>query len=1063
MTARDEHDEGGLDEARADLARAIEHAEQLAGGDADHPGRDLVPVRSDDPIEVKRQLAHAQAEIRKQQQVVQRAAERMQEAMEREMARVEAVLAPMRKAVEQLQQGLFSINLYLGRDEQVVLLRDGDSAPADQPIALRQMLLYMDEEMAAAEPEGGFTPRDVEEFDAWLLANGDNLDQVLPESKGIVALRPRRKPPRHDGWRNPQDAEANRCTYWLVRNGERVYRIVTLLELDDRVLPHADEIERLFMRRRPGGTIEAMQPGSHEWERAQDHAEDRERTYLRVGLVLEGLLHRTPIFHPLPVAGVSFLDPRDVRAGKVRYITDAESLLGTGQESFEHWRRRLAEKLQPGMRIVLGPGLRRFNYEHSRGNERLQPEIANLPQARAIYTVESRGRAHDRTSGRTGTQVVFRYREGERWVGDGAWGGGELREPKRRASCTIYAHDEFVLPFDPATVEDMERFLRSRTDRHHYEEMFPILKAAIAAKRREAEIEAPFRTMLAGVLARENQVTVADAEAAVSDLVDWWKLKNRAHRPLLLEAAHPAAETEEEESSGGRRSAAALGMRGRRAQREALAEEAQGRSEHARAAREADEQVERSKLAVRMIVAEHARRLRDARRPLDETLIARLHEQHPHRLVIARPRARGYLVVVAAEPTKNVYVHEHEYTARGKLIESREWVLPRLARTRAWRIIEQDDRWARWDFNAEERGHLRGPERKELREQAMQRFRAADRPLALGARRKTGDLVWWTLASEAEIDNAHLLTGACDGPQIEEHETTWRRTEDGGVTLRAKHATTTRLTQRDRALPWEKREWRSAFDEDTSERPPEADVLARDEATIATLAREFERYLTAAERHAALAARARRLVDSIKAEWLRRQWQAERARFDADFGDAALWPAHRASKERHVRFPNAWDLRLHVGSPGRDPLLTDAVQRLVERGEDPEGRTVGDVLDEATARWGEEMARKDSWHHEDRDGPRKVFTAPDELHDYALSTYQFEHDPDPAAHPTDDDVEPLVDDLLAGVRQALDDDTAGNDTARGYDADAEAVEEDRSLGHRVGTDDEQGRPAGGTR
>lgn len=919
---------------------------------------------------------------------------------------------------------------------------------------MRQLLLYMDEEMAAAEPEGGFTPRDVEEFDAWLLADPAHLDQVLPERKGIVALRPRRKPPRHGGWRNAAEAEANRRTYWLVRNGERVYRTVTLLELEDRVLPYADEIERLFMRRRAGGKIEPMKPGSHEWERAQDEAADRERTYLRVGLVLEGLLHRTPIFHPLPDEGVSFLDPRDVRAGKVRYITDAEGLLGTGHESFEHWRRRLAEELRPGMRIVLGPGLSAFNYEHRQGNDRLQPAIANMPKVGAIYTVDSRRHGRDRLTERAGTQFIFRYREGERWVGDRTWGGGELREPKRRASCTVYAHDEFVLPLDLATVEDMERFLRSRTDRHHYEEMFPILKAAIAAKRHEAEVEAPFRTMLAGVLARENGVSIAEAEEAVGDLVEWWKLKNRIHRPLLLEAARPAVEAEEAEEEGGRQSAAALGMRGRRAQREALAEEAAERSERGHAARDAEEQVERSKLAVRMIVDEHARRLRDARRPLDANVLAQLRGRHPQRLVIARPRGRGYLVVVAAEPTKNVYVHEHEYTARGKLIESREWVLPRLASTRAWRVVEQDDRWTRWDFNADESAHLRGPERDELRRQAMQRFHAADRPLALGVRRKTGALVWWTLVSGSEIDDAHLLSGACEAPQIEEHETTWRRNSDGAVTLRVKgsgYATTTRLSERDRVLPWEKREWRSAFDEDTGERPPEFDVLAREETTIATLVREFERYLAAAERRDALAQRARLLVDSIEAEWLRRQWQAERARFDDDFGDPSLWPAHRASKERHVRFPSGWELRRYAGSHDRSPLLIDAVQRMVERGEDPEGRTVGDVLDEATSRWGEEMARADSWHREDRDGPRKVFTAPDELRDYVLSTYRFEHDPDPApGAPEDDDVEPLVDDLLAGVRQALDDDRA-EDTAS-YDAEAEAVEEDRSLGH--------GEPAG---
>ena len=1034
-----------IQQAQTELSQAIARAEALGAGE---PGRDLVPARSTDPVEAKRQIAETQAEILKAQEVVKRASERLESAMKRELERVREVMSPLERAVKQLQQGLFSINLYLGRDEEIVLLRDGGSAPAEQPITLRQMLLFMDEEIAAALPEGGFMPHDIEEFDQWLLADPANLDQVLPETKGIVALRPRRKRPR-DGWHSNAEAQENLRTYWLVRNGERVYRTVTLLELEDRVLPYSDEIERLFMRRRAGGQVEPMRPGSNEWEQAQNAAADRERTYLRVGLVLEGLLHRTPIFHPLPDAGVSFLDPRDVAAGKVRYITDAEGLLGTGQESFEDWRRRLAEELRPGMRIVLGPGLREYNYDKRQGNDRLSPTIANLPKVGALYTLETRGHGRDWMTEQSGTSFQFRYREGERYVGDGAWGGGEFREPKRRASATVYAHDEFVLPFDLATVEDMQRFLRSRTDRHHYEEMFPILKAAIAAKHRETEVEEPFRVMLAGVLARENGITVEQAQQDIPDLVDWWKLKNHVHRPLLLQAASPNPDADDEgEGEPRRASAAALGMRGRAAQREARAEEARAQSEREHARQDAAEQVERSQRAVQMIVAEHARRLRDARRPVSEPVLSELRERHPHRLVIARPRGRGYLVVVAAEPEKNVYVHEHEHSARGELIEAREWILPRLQSARSWRIIEQDERWERWDFNASAKQHLRGPERDELRHQAAERFKAAERPLALAQHRKTGRLTWWTLTADATVDSARPLTGELGAPEIEVHEHTWRRDGHGNVSLHAHrdgYNNTTRVTRRGDGdlAPWDARVWRSTFDEDRSDRPQEYDVLDRNELTISELEREFERYITASEQREELRARARALVDSIEAQWLRDQWVAERARFDEDFGDPALWPAHRQSKERHIHLSAKWTLMRAIGSIQSDPVLMDAVERLVEIGEDPEGRTAGAVVDQATERWGEQLAAGDHWHRPERDGPRKRFTLPVELRDYPLSTYQFAHEPDPEPDDGQDDaIEPLVDGLLAGVRQALDTEP---DAPPIYDADSDAEEIDAAL------------------
>ncbi|MHB1599732.1 MAG: hypothetical protein ACYCXY_12800 [Acidimicrobiales bacterium] len=104
---------------------------------------------------------------------------------------------------------------------------------------------------------------------------------------------------------------------------------------------------------------------------------------------------------------------------------------------------------------------------------------------------------------------------------------------KVRASCVFAEDSELVLPFDLVEVEDMERYLRSRLERRGYLKMFPLLKAVIRAKRAEAEEEAPFRQMLAGVLARENGVSIAEAEEVVDELVSWWKVANRHHRPLV--------------------------------------------------------------------------------------------------------------------------------------------------------------------------------------------------------------------------------------------------------------------------------------------------------------------------------------------------------------------------------------------------------------------------------------------------------------------------------------------------------------------------------------------------
>ena len=689
----------------------------------------------------------------------------------------------------------------------------------------------------------------------------------------------------------------------------------------------------------------------------------------------------------------------DVREGRVRYITDAEGLLGMGEESFGDWRRRLMGELRVGMRVILGPGLREAN-EYTRGHSRLSPRNANPPDDTTLYVIEQA----------SGNEFVFRYHEGERWVGDGAWGGGELREPKRRASCTIERSDSFVLPFDLADPDDMRRFLLRRGDRHHYASMFPVIKAAIAAKQREAEVEAPFMTMLAGVLARENGVSVAEAQEQIPDLVWWWKGKNRYHRPLLLDAMRPSIDDDDEEaglSAGGRRSAAALGMKGRRAQREAQAEEAASRRPRDRARAEAVEQVERSALAVRMIVAEHARRLVDARRPINEAVVCTLRDAHPVRLLIARPRRAGYIVLTPAEGHKNVYVHEHEYSARGELRETREWVLPRAASVRTWVIVETSERWEQWDLHAAESTHLRGPDEERIIAEALRDFDADPASLALAWDGRT--FTWWTAADDATLDTEHLLTARQQGPSIQTQTRRWKFA-NGAVSLggwREDWHAPAEFGRHERVLPWDKLAYRSPFDEDPDRsRKPEHNVLRRADPRIARFEGNVQRFRDVLKLSSRMDRRASALVQSVEADWLARAWATERRRFDEDFGDPELWEAHRQSKERAIRLPSTWKLNryAHESRWGSSMLLWDAVARLVQAGEDPEGRTVADVLREATERFG---AIPDD--DDDLDAGRAaaepiVFKAPEELHDYVLiAPSEGDADDDEDADDFDDD------------------------------------------------------------
>ena len=109
-----------------------------------------------------------------------------QEALEAALNAQMEILRPMQLQVEKMTDGIAAMNLYLGRDEDIHTLRSGEPAPASTPITVRQLVLSMDQECAASAESGGMDARSIEEFTTWLLADAANLDQVLPEAKGVV-------------------------------------------------------------------------------------------------------------------------------------------------------------------------------------------------------------------------------------------------------------------------------------------------------------------------------------------------------------------------------------------------------------------------------------------------------------------------------------------------------------------------------------------------------------------------------------------------------------------------------------------------------------------------------------------------------------------------------------------------------------------------------------------------------------------------------------------------------------------------------------------------------------
>jgi len=885
--------------------------------EGDDPSQALV-TRDASPGAKKRELGVMRAraarraqEIESKREEIREASREMERAMSKQMELAKEALAPLEKYMARLEEGIWMVNLYLGRDEEILMLQDGDPAPANEVVTIRQLVLYMDEECAINPDGDGIDATQIEAFDEWLVADPRHLDQVLPERKGVVALKPRRHGKQYtDPWKQMVMDKENARTYFLIRNGEKAWRTWTEFDVGARLVPLADEFGSFFYEKqrashslRERGLSDhriPIEPGTKAWEEAEEAADARQRHYMRVGLILQGLVDRTTVFHPLPEGGINFMDFN--HSNKTwRFVIDAENLIESGRQPYREWLRERAEMLQVGMRIV-GTFNRWDDGERYRGNVR--PPGASLPPSNELLVLDEKGPY-------SGSFLVRYNRTDKVWssrkvpVPDRpGWVHTEgYVEPKRRASMIVDGGDHNIIPFDLVTEEEMLAYLNARLDRHNYAEMFPLLKAAVRAKRVEREEERPFRTMMVGVLARENGVSAEEAESLIDDLISWWKTGNRWHRPLI----------------GG--------------------EESQAK-------------------AVRALVAEHARRLRVQRRgSLGASVIESIKGQNPQLIAILQRRSNGHLLAVTPERHElytdvdytSPYVRIDEYTATGRRHTKGEkrWFMLAPSWLSRLDVVLEGDQWDAWPKNASDREHLSGPELERLYGAVRDRAEGMVEAIAYDPHKKNFYL--WTFEKDAQLDASSPFTATLREPIVQETVYGWMR-RNGEAQLNEHRWGSSRPNYIYQTRPWDTRP-RDKRDRDLwwDDEKVSAEELAVnkyvvlyvDEALVQRYDEQKAAYAQVSEALEGPRRRVRSLLASIERQWVERKERAEYDRFLEDYLDPELWEGHKkALPQGFFSYPHS-----HYRSWRREP---DALALMIEYHIEMDMPIVGLTVWEAT-------------------------------------------------------------------------------------------------------------------
>lgn len=408
----------------------------------------------------------------------------------RQSSALEARLASMRKEMTMVNHALEMINLYLGSTEEVVILREGKKADPSSPIVIRQRLVYMDEEamlLDAGENGDGIDCTKLAVFDK-LLVERNLLANILPEEKGVVVAQVTKNAKSYkelDPLTKMELNEANAQTYWIVRNGECVWRFWSGLELPNGGKLFPSDVQ----------SVSEHRPGSREYQAEIEKAQGDQLAFMKAGLMLQGLIDRTNIFAPFQQGQRPQLTNPMTWGDNLKLLFDASGL-GEGCKPIREWILDANNHVEGGERIVIG----------TVDKDDLQPKYATGIHEAGPLRIK-----------KTQSRLKASFPRTDTWNDKVSYATVNLNKTGRN-----------WLAFDNVKTEDIEFYIRSREYKDDYDVTLPMLIEALRVKRKEEAEEKPFRTLILQELERLGLTSVAHK---LDSIIHLWKTKNKNTGP----------------------------------------------------------------------------------------------------------------------------------------------------------------------------------------------------------------------------------------------------------------------------------------------------------------------------------------------------------------------------------------------------------------------------------------------------------------------------------------------------------------------------------------------------
>ena len=442
---------------------------------------------------------------------------------ELEIESIQAEMDAIERELEAKAKTLRLMKNYAGIDAEIVQIKDGVPAPEDEPLTIYQAKRFMDEEVGILDlMDGGadsIDVRNLEEFDRWIA---EHFEAFMPEKKALTVWQTRRNAKRYTLGCDAESElfndvmnQGNFQTYFLIRNGDRLWRFTSDFHVPDEVFP------KLNVKR--------------DWSSEREMKKDTEKRLFALA-ALQGIIDRTDILGTrLRDKGINLLQPAPCYDKRdIVFIRDAEpgQLITDGHPRWRDYLKANQEGITKGSRIMQAVSdfeLRQdcesvTGWQVTRSTS-TYTRVYSTPDAGTIYTVED---VDDSYWGADGLKILFNPKdEVYRYQGD--WVSGHQR--MKRIGFR-YFRDE-VIDVDAISFADISYYLTSRLDRPDYATMLPLLARLWKWKRKENEEEKPFAMLLAS----KAGLGWPDAEERIRDVIHWWKTKNKVHRAVTKDDA----------------------------------------------------------------------------------------------------------------------------------------------------------------------------------------------------------------------------------------------------------------------------------------------------------------------------------------------------------------------------------------------------------------------------------------------------------------------------------------------------------------------------------------------